>query len=237
MQKMIRIAVLVLFVSLISYPPVTAESPKHITYIALGDSLTAGLGSSEENYLRLHGFVPQFTKYLRLTSTVKVENYGIPGLTSTGLFALLQADEALRNRLKTANIISVSIGGNDFLQTIRANSTVEEEELNLSMRILKNTIGELYDTLRHLNPEAKIFLIGLYNPYPSGHELHQHGSEYAPKYNEILEELASSSTLVVSPYEAFIGKEDKLTHILEEDIHPNDLGYTEIVTLMKDAYE
>lgn len=225
--------------SFLIYPPVTAESPGEITYIAIGDSLTAGLGSSEENYLRIHGFVPQFTKYLREKNNVTVENYGIPGLSSTGLLALLNADEALQNRLRTAGVISVSIGGNDFLQTIRSVPESEDEAaLNLRMEILKRTYQETYKLLRELNPDATIILLGLYNPYPEGHELTELGAKYAPLFNGFIEEYREeSNTLVIDPYGAFEGKALEWTHISEEDIHPNDKGYSEIVRLMKNAYQ
>ncbi|TYS65714.1 hypothetical protein FZC76_17655 [Sutcliffiella horikoshii] len=238
LKKWVFVVILVVS-SFVIYPPATAESPGDITYIAIGDSLTAGLGSSEENYLRIHGFVPQFTKYLRGENNVSVENYGIPGLSSTGLLALLTADEALQNRLKTAGIISVSIGGNDFLQTIRSVPEDEDEAaLNVRLEILKRTYQETYKLLRQLNPDATIILLGLYNPYPESHEWTDLGAKYAPLFNGFIEEYGDEpKTLVIDPYEAFKGKALEWTHIAEDDIHPNDKGYSEIVNLIKIAYE
>ena len=168
-----------------------------------------------------------------------MENYGIPGLSSTGLLALLNADEALQNRLKTAGVISVSIGGNDFLQTIRSVPEGEDETaLNLRIEILKRTYQETYKLLRELNPDATIILLGLYNPYPEGHELTDLGAKYAPLFNGFIEEYGDESkTLVIDPYDTFEGKALEWTHIEKEDIHPNDRGYLEIVRLMKAAYE
>lgn len=226
-----------IFGSFFMYPPAIAESPKQLIYIALGDSLTAGLGSSEENYLRIHGFVPQFTKHLRKDNTVKVENYGIPGLTSTGLLALLSGDEGLRNRLKTADIVSVSIGGNNFLQTVRSQPNQADGQLEINMQILETSMVEIHKLLRQINPRATIMLIGLYNPYPSGHPLHGLGEEYAPRFNAIGVKLDSESTLFIDPYQIFVNKEEELTHINKDDIHPNDQGYGEITALMIKAYK
>ncbi|MCA1320072.1 GDSL-type esterase/lipase family protein [Bacillus tianshenii] len=237
MGRKLLFTAFLIFGSFIIYPPVIAESPKEMTYIALGDSLTAGLGSSEENYLRIHAFVPQFTKYLRKENTVKVVNYGIPGLTSTGLLALLSGDEGLRNRLKTADIISISIGGNNFLQTVRSVPDPEESQLDLNMQILERSLKENYELIREINPKATVMLVGLYNPYPSDHPLHKLGEEYAPKFNSSVKKLSSGSTLFIDPYEAFVNREVALTHIEEDDIHPNDQGYQEIVALMQKAYE
>jgi lysophospholipase L1-like esterase len=239
MLKKWSLTILLLVSSFLIYPPAIAESPKQIIYIAIGDSLTAGLGSSEENHLRMHGFVPQFTKYLREDHNVTVENYGIPGLSSPGLLTLLTADEALQNRLKTAGVISVSIGGNDFLQAIRSVPEGEDESaLNLRMEILKRTYQETYKLLRELNPDATIILLGLYNPYPDGHELTDLGAKYAPLFNGFIEEYAEEEkTLVIDPYDTFTGNALEWTHIGKEDIHPNDKGYFEIVRLMRAAYE
>ncbi|CAG9622845.1 GDSL-type esterase/lipase family protein [Sutcliffiella rhizosphaerae] len=238
MLKKICFLVVLLFSSLFTYPPVIAESPRELTYVALGDSLTAGLGSSKENHLRIHGFVPQFTKYLRKDNTITVENYGIPGLTSTGLLALLRADEGLQNRIKTADIISVSIGGNDFLQTLGAFSEDESgTPLELRLDILERTYEEIYKQLRSHNPDTTIILLGLYNPYPTGHQLSTLGEEFAPEFNRILEEYMKESTLFVNPYEVFKGKALEWTHIAKDDIHPNDKGYTQIFHLIKKEYE
>ncbi|QFT88382.1 Spore germination lipase LipC [Bacillus sp. THAF10] len=241
MLKKFSLFFVLLFASSLSYAPVIAESPKELTYLAIGDSLTAGLGSSEENYLRIHGFVPQFTKFLREENNVKVENYGIPGLTSSGLLAFLSGDEAVRNRLKTADIITVSIGGNDLLQALDAD--FEEQSLDLRLEILNRTYKELFNMLQEINPNATLILLGLYNPYPEDHKFHELAEEYAPQFNTMVKDYAEDTksrkgkTLVVDPFEAFLGKAQEWTHIKKDDIHPNDKGYTEIVRLMKNAYK
>lgn len=222
----------------IVYPAANAESPRNISYIAIGDSLTAGYGSTEHNYLRINGFVPQFVSYLRKTHEVTVENYGIPGISSIGLLTYLQTDIGLQNRLKEADIITLSIGGNDFLQTIRAMSNVEERELKQRALLLEQTYDTLYAFLRDLNKEAQIYLIGLYNPYPANHPLREPGIKYAEAFNEQLEKHSKKeNTFLINPLQAFLNKETTYTHIKEDDIHPTDEGYTIIVKELIKQYE
>lgn len=70
----------------------------HINYIAIGDSLTEGVGDSTNQ----GGFIPLLSKDLEshYHVTVNAQNYGISGNTSQQIVKRMQNDEALKSDLK-----------------------------------------------------------------------------------------------------------------------------------------
>ncbi|MDX5474642.1 MAG: GDSL-type esterase/lipase family protein [Bacillaceae bacterium] len=231
------IILFLLFANLFLFPPAKAESPNAITYIALGDSLSAGYGSSEVDFLRINGFVPRFVQYLRDDNLVHVENHSVPGLSSAGLQFMLETDLGLQNRLKDADIITLSIGGNDFLNTVRANPNIGDVALSLRMASLEENYRSIINRIKELNSDAIVILLGLYNPYYENHELKANGDTFAPIFNDFIDTFEDSRTIVINPFEQFVGREKQLTHIEEDDIHPNDEGYFVICKLLVEKYE
>lgn len=235
--KKILISVMIFAGLGLSFLPVRAEAPKSIRYIAIGDSLTYGLGASEQNYLRLNAFVPRVVKKLRSAQPVYVENHGIPGITSTELNLFIQNDAGLKKSLASANFITVTVGGNDFLRILTLLPNANENSYAESFEQLKRQINQLHSTLRDINKRATIVYVGLYNPFPKGEQYYELGQRFAPAYNAQLKKLQDDQTIVVDPYGAFFGKELKLTHIQNNDRHPNDEGYGILAKLVIDAYQ
>jgi lysophospholipase L1-like esterase len=212
-----------------------SETP--LQYIAIGDSLTAGLGASEVEYLRIGAFVPSFVKYLREEEKeiVYVENHGIPGLTSSGLLTSIESSKGLQQRLKNSNIITVTIGGNDLLQLIR-NDEISLTAAKSKLEDLEIEIKKIHRLLRSLNPSSSIYYVGLYNPYPEDHQYHDIAKIIIPMYNDLFYSLEDNNTIFVSSYEAFVGYESEYTHIAKDDIHPKDIGYEKITSALINAY-
>ena len=225
-----------LFANFFLFPPAKAETPSSLTYIALGDSLSAGYGSSEVDFLRINGFVPRFVKYLRDDNIVHVENHSVPGLSSAGLQFMLETDPGLQNRLKEADIVTLSIGGNDFLNTVRANPNIGDIGLSLRMALLEENYRSIINRIKELNSDAIVIILGLFNPYYENHELKANGDTFAPLFNDFIDTFADSRTIVVNPFEQFVGREKQLTHIEDDDIHPNDDGYFVIHDLLVEKY-
>ncbi|WP_110113377.1 GDSL-type esterase/lipase family protein [Bacillus sp. CGMCC 1.16541] len=214
-----------------------AEAPNNVTYIALGDSLSAGIGASEVNYLRTPAFVPQFVNYLRKTNSVYVENHSVPGLTTSGLYSFLTQNQGIQNKLKTANIISISIGGNDFLREIRSSEQVEVDDFKQRAETIYDDVTKIVRYVESLNKDATILLFGLYSPYGSTHQYEEVSQLILKDYHLLLQNLQNEHVTVIDPHAPFIGKELELTHIEKNDIHPNDEGYKILGNLLIEAYE
>lgn len=214
-----------------------ANQKQHLTYIALGDSLTAGLGASETGYLRLQAFVPRLTTYLRNEYQVHVENHGIPGITSDQLLLYIQQGPGVKEKLQEADLLTLTIGGNDLIQLLRT------EDLN--PEVIQSTIqqfGQIIETIiseiRRQNEDAPIYVMGLYSPYDAGHPLHELGKQSISAYNQELSKRINTFNGVnfVSVYDSFLERGTQLTHISKNDIHPNDQGYEVIYNEFMKSY-
>jgi lysophospholipase L1-like esterase len=238
-MKLLKSTILFFYVSfLLLYSTTASHSETPLQYIAIGDSLTAGLGASEVEYLRIGAFVPSFVKYLREDEkeTVYVENHGIPGLTSTGLLTSIASSQGLQQVIKESDLITVTIGGNDLLQLIRDNET-SLQAAKEKLGDLAGEMNEIHSTLRSQNKSSAIFYVGLYNPYPEQHQYHDIAKIIIPMYNAHLQSLTDENTFFVNPYDSFIGYETAYTHIEKNDIHPTDKGYEKITSALIKTYD
>ena len=80
-------------------------------YVALGDSLAAGVGARR-------GYVDRYAEYLRddTGARVKVVNLGVSGQTSPQLLRALRNDPSIRRALRGAEVVTYNIGINDLGQ-------------------------------------------------------------------------------------------------------------------------
>lgn len=106
------------------WPGSAGPPPGPRLYVALGDSLTAGVGASRP---ARRGWVPRLTELLdgpvacypdgRGACGLRLRNLGVPGATSASLVRrqLPAAVAALEAARRPAALITVGIGGNDLL--------------------------------------------------------------------------------------------------------------------------
>ena len=112
-----------------------------IEYLALGDSLTEGVGDETAR----GGFVPILAGDLEDRydlSNLVTKNYGVAGERSDQILKRVKNDEDLRQDLSQADLITLTVGGNDVLKVIQS-----------------NFFG------RDLNSDAPIYVLGIYNPF------------------------------------------------------------------------
>lgn len=84
----------------------------------MGDSLTEGVGDETKR----GGYVPLVADALQqkyeLTSIEK-DNYGVSGERSDQILKRVKKDSDLRNSLASADIITMTVGGNDLFQAFQ----------------------------------------------------------------------------------------------------------------------
>ncbi|WP_237218865.1 GDSL-type esterase/lipase family protein, partial [Rothia nasimurium] len=90
-------------------------------YIAIGDSLTEGVGDTTGQ----GGFVPLLAQDLanQLSVDVVDANYGIAGNTSNQILKRMKSDKKLQADLKRADLMTLTVGGNDLRKVIMNNIT------------------------------------------------------------------------------------------------------------------
>ncbi len=221
---------------------------KIINYVALGDSLTEGVGDSTGQ----GGFVPLLANDIRDNLDVEVssQNYGISGNTSQQILKRMQSDNALKNDLKKADILTITVGGNDVMAVIRKNlanlkvSSFELPEKNYQLRLQK-----IVKLARKDNNDLHIYILGIYNPFylnfPEMTEMQNVINNWNNKTKEVTSQFEHVHYVPINKQlyrgidgqEGIVQSDGDQTRVVndalfnQDHFHPNNIGYQ----IMSDA--
>ncbi len=207
---------------------VTTAAPTNIVApIILGDSLARGTG--DESGLGIGGrFVDELRR--RHIPTRNIVNLAINGARTGDLLNQL-AGHNVQVLLAQSNVIIVSIGGNDLWGDNWRNAPPRDPEV--IMGSILDHIERAVAVVRQANPSARIFVIGLYNPFltaPFGRVL----APLVTEWNAKLEErFARDPNLVVVQTADLFSWHDRLSF---DRFHPRDEGYALIARRIADAF-
>ncbi len=231
------------------------------TYIALGDSLSAGIGASDPEATGFVSLVHQ-----SFAEDVELLNLGHSGDTSQELLDHGHLDEAIaeieeRNSDEDATndveLVTLEIGGNDLLRLYFSlvvtgtcpdlESAIEKAEcvdaLASALEEYEPNLVTALDRLREAEPSLTIALLTLYNPF-SGFggpgEVGDLGLDGLPDtpfpdgLNDIVRRQAQQRELIlVDVFPLFDGRAGEL--IAGDLIHPNDQGHQVMADAVIDA--
>jgi lysophospholipase L1-like esterase len=198
--------------------PVGADDKFHL--LAFGDSLTKGTGDPSGK-----GYVGYLLEHLQEKSKqeVTLSNYGVNGQTTSQLAVELQQIK-VKNEIQAANVIAISIGANDLFQGGETLGNLDSAHIQQIEDKYLQQLDAILKQLRKENATARIFLIGLYNPFSA--------LENAERTNEILREWNYKTSDVVARYPqiVLVPTADlfqlKVQDYLANDLfHPNAAGY------------
>ncbi len=137
----------------------SAEEP--LNYVVLGDSIARGAGvwNADE---------ASFGRIIADTNGYNYVNYGIDGFRTIDLIDLLDREDVSAS-VAAADIISLSIGGNDYLQQnlpkIFAQVTVGNYKIvNDIEKDFNENFAVIIGKIKALNPGATLIVQTLYNP-------------------------------------------------------------------------
>ncbi|WP_155221264.1 SGNH/GDSL hydrolase family protein [Terrilactibacillus tamarindi] len=197
---------------------------KTLNIVAIGDSLTQGVGD-EKN----HGYVGATVEKLNQLKTVRhvnVANFAHKGDKTQDLQLVLKKDH-VQDKLKQANCIFMTIGGNDITGVLRTRLlNLKEQDFKNEQVAYVERLNTILKTIRKLNPKAPIFLFGLYNPFEDYFaDVNNHFVQILGDWNHETESTLAkySNTVFIPTYKTFKGKGDKL--LFEDHFHPNHEGY------------
>ena len=196
-------------------------------YVALGDSLAAGVGARR-------GYVDRYAEHLRSDTgaRVRVVNLGRSGQTSSQLLHALRNDPAIRRALGGAKVVTFNIGINDLGQ---ASSSYEngtcggvhnEECLRAAVEEVEENWDAILEEILRLSStrETIIRTTGLgYTPRVDG--------VFEPYLDEVNRHIAASAAENSIPHaEIHLGGEG----MSSDGVHPNDEGYGVIAARLRE---
>lgn len=135
---------------------------KEFHVVAIGDSLTQGVGDSSGNggYI---GILDQTINEQR--EIVTFENFGKSGRRTDQLIKVLNEPEVI-SAIEQTDIVLMTIGANDIMRVVQQNFTNLTYPLFLEEQIqFEQRLNEIFTSIREINPTSHIYLLGLYNPF------------------------------------------------------------------------
>lgn len=141
---------------------------KNVTLVALGDSLTHGQGD-EDNQGGYVGIIKRQIEKKYTKTNVTAVNYGVTGDRSDQILTRLNQQKQLQSDLKKADVITMTVGGNDLMQTLEKNVLGSQSDVTNSVdqagKTYQKKLTKLFTAVRKENPTAPIFVISIYNPF------------------------------------------------------------------------
>lgn len=159
------ISAVILIISMISFGSFAADEDAK-NYLVIGDSIAEGFGISNPDE-------SAYGKIVADTNGYNYKNNGIMGRNSSTLLTHLTQDEQFMEDVEWADIISVSIGGNDFLLDHAPLLIIQGLIFNDYKKFDK--IGETFydnfskcmEQIRTLNPDAVVLVQTIYTAWNS----------------------------------------------------------------------
>ena len=142
----------------------SALTQKRLNYVAIGDSLTEGVGDQTNQ----GGFIPLLSNAISEISDVNVvsQNFGVAGNTSTQIYKRMTKEKKIQSAIKKADVITITVGGNDVMKVIRTQLTnLTENSFEKPAQTYQKQLTEIFDFIRDNNPNAQVYVLGIYNPF------------------------------------------------------------------------
>lgn len=159
-MKRAFIITILLIVTVVGVSLVVFSEDSDLSIVVLGDSIASGYGvEKEQSYSYLVAEKQGYT----------LKNNAISGYDTADLLTQLNDDEQVITDVEGANVIVISIGGNDFLgkydllltQIITGNMS----EVNDTMANFEANFTKIIQLIKQLNDNSFIIVQTLYNPF------------------------------------------------------------------------
>ena len=228
--------------------PSTSAKKKVVTYVAIGDSLTKGVGDTTNQ----GGFVPLLAQSLTNESGLefKAINYGVSGNTSGQILSRIREKKEIRKDLKQAQLLTITVGGNDLRKAILEDtSNLDLDRFEKASKAYEKNLKQIIELARKDNPDLPVYVVGIYNPlylnFPDLTELQTLVDQWNQRTEETLSAYQGVYFVPINDLlykgidgksgvtESELGKETVTNDALydEDSFHPNNTGYE----IMKEA--
>ncbi len=199
---------------------VGASAADKPSYVVLGDSIAYGSGLSNP-------VDACYGKIIADTCDFDYVNHAIPGHTTNNLIARLSEEEVIAD-VARADIISISIGGNDFLMNnlvgLMFDSMVKGDysEFDRIGEGFYANLCEIIGTIRDANGDAVILMQTLYNPQQG--YLRAPYQQGADRINAAIYRFVEENPGEITVVDIGTALGDDAANFAGDDIHPSAKG-------------
>lgn len=216
-----------------------------IQYVVLGDSLAAGQTPFGEK--SGYGYSDYIKDYLEENNRLKsyIKEYAKSGYTTEDILedladnkkVYLEGHETnLRKALRESDLVTLSVGANDFMKDIRLDD-LDLSNTDLYIQKVDAIMQSFHETLKEIRKYAKnkLVVVGYYNPFPLLFRTSEKEVDTLFRYIDNSFDAVCSlyDADYVSVYQLFKNHWEFLPNPF--DIHPNLKGYEGIANLVIDA--
>ncbi|MCH5198316.1 MAG: hypothetical protein J1E34_05360 [Oscillospiraceae bacterium] len=203
-------------------------------YVVLGDSIAYGSGLSNPTEAVYGKIVADTNGYI-------YENYSIPGSTTQALLIRIE-NPTVKQAIENADIINISIGGNNFLlgnlNQLLFDSIVKNDHTRFDEIAdkLYEDLDTIITNIRELNAGAVILLQTLYNPQ-TGYvgEAYEQGAQ---RINAKINEYAQNNPENILVVDVASRLTDSDNDFADDRIHPSAAGNEKIAAaVLQTLYE
>ncbi|WP_442600109.1 SGNH/GDSL hydrolase family protein [Neobacillus sp. D3-1R] len=190
--------------------------------VAIGDSLTQGVGDETESggYVGIlnHTFEDN---HINIT----IENYGKRGNRSDQLLKRLD-EKKIASSIKEADIVLITIGANDIMKVVKNNIThLKIEQFQEEREGYVERLKAIFNKINELNPDAQIYIIGFYNPFELYFSDIEELGIIIDTWNETGRSVSEEydNVIFVPTKDLFVNPD--LSLLSDDYFHPNTSGY------------
>jgi len=217
--------------------PEPDKEDKHLDIVALGDSLTTGMG----DHAGL-GYVGRLKNRLEEAGDRPVRllnNLAVNGYRTDQLLADLDKP-SVAAAIRNADLILLTIGGNDLFRSLRdgldAPDGLTVDGLRAAVREPAERLGRILDRLAAIRPEALVVCVGLYNPFADLDGTRETSAAVA-EWNAAASRHALRHPNVLFVPVADLFERHPERYLYTDHFHPNAEGYERIAERVFRALE
>ncbi|KIL48860.1 hypothetical protein KP77_20710 [Jeotgalibacillus alimentarius] len=209
--------------------------PEPLNIVSLGDSLTQGVGDSQD----LGGYVPILEDSLEERTEfgeVNILNFGKRGNRSDQLLKRISEEEEIRTAIASSDVAVITIGGNDVMKVVKSTfPSMTFENFEGARLNYEEHLAAILSDIRELNPDISIVLMGIYNPFfifsADVKEMKMIVETWNASGEAILNDYENTSYVEVA--DIFRQTDQNLLHT--DYFHPNDDGYSLIAERIEEG--
>ena len=234
MKKLL--AALFCVLTLASVLAVAPRAAKKTVLVVLGDSIAEGVGASDKTTGGNAALIAEARGY-------ELMNFAVGGIRSEAMLMLLREKENIRQGVKKADIITLSIGGNDFLVgdlfgiLLPALLCDDYSGAGDIVAAYDANFKAIIKEIRKLNPNAKLIVQTLYNPMGSLYRIGEVYETAITMLNDCVYACLGENPgtfLIAEVNAAFKNREELISVDL---VHPSDAGHEVIAQVVMDTID